>query len=358
MKTQAVKYARRRAIPITTVIILTFSLLIAAAVQRPGFFVEYGAIKAGTWETPIIYVKATKTKDRYDSIDVKEDGNLRYAIKVSGRCPETWRLREGSLAVYGEGKPQFVTYLVNSSNRTIGEDHGQQWDVFGFHTPFLNPKAGSPVDLCNAELARSNEAERKRILQDGFNFVLDKAYRANLTIWCDDNHKVGFGEPPKAFNAETNLPLKVRCLPVATTKGPPPREGKPLDYDPPIASVEVAANPAVTQGKCPMYVNFKGRITAGEKSQYSTFNTKYRFVGDRNYTTDWLPVSIVRGQPRPVYGRRFIQASDTPRGLKNPGSQQGVAVFHGWMMLEVMLPDGTIRSEKATFSVDCNVPLK
>ena len=109
----------------------------------------------------------------------------------------------------------------------------------------------------------------------------------------------------------------------------------------------------------PVYVNFKGRITAGEKSQYSTFNTKYRFVGDHNYATDWLPVSIVRGQPRPVYGRRFIQSSDTPRGLKNPGGQQSVAIFHGWMLLEVMLPDSTIRSEQTTFSVDCNgAPLK
>jgi len=327
--------------------------------QRPGFFMEYGAIKAGTYETPIIYVKATKTKERYDQIDLREDGNLSYAVKVSGRCPESWRLASGRLGVRGQNKTQTVDYPVNSDHRTIGQDHGAEWEVFAFHVPFLYPQDGSPIDLCNAELNRSKESERKRILAEGSNFVLEKAYRAELSISCDDNKKVGFGDPPKLFSVETDLPLKIRCLPVAITKGPPPREGKPLDIDPPIKSVEVVSDPAVTQGrKCPVYVNFKGRITAGEKSQYSTFNTKYRFVGDHDYATDWLPVSIVRGQPRPVYGRRFVQSSDTPRGLKTPGGQQNVAIFHGWMLLEVMLPDGTIRSEKATFSVDCNAPLK
>jgi len=110
-----------------------------------------------------------------------------------------------------------------------------------------------------------------------------------------------------------------------------------------------------TQGrKCPVYVNFRGKITAGEKSQYTTFNTKYRFLGDHDYASDWLPVSIIRGQPRTVNGRRFIQSSDTPRGLKTPGGKQSVPIFHGWMLLEVMLPDGTTRPEKALFTVDCN----
>ena len=105
---------------------------------------------------------------------------------------------------------------------------------------------------------------------------------------------------------------------------------------------------------CQDSLKARRKITAGEKSQYTTFNTKYRFLGENNYTTDWLPVSITRGQPRTVNGRRFIQSSDTPRGLKVPGGKQNVPIFHGWMLLEVMLPDGTIRSEKGLFTVDCN----
>jgi len=344
---------RRAAIAILLLSIL--SLLAGASVQRPGFYIEYGAVKAGTFETPIIYVKATKTKDHYDQIDLREDGKLGYSVKVSGRCPESWRLGSGSLGVRGANKSQPVDYPVNSDHRSIGQDHGNEWDVFAFRIPFFYPQDGSPIDLCNAALSRSNEADRKRILQDGLNLDFDKAYRASLSIFCDDNKKVGFGDPPRQFTAETNLPLKIRCLPVAITRGAPPRPGKPLDIDPPIQSVEVIPDPVATQGrKCPVYVNFRGKITAGEKSQYTTFNTKYRFLGDHDYASDWLPVSITRGQPRTVNGRRFIQSSDTPRGFKTPGAKQNVPIFHGWMLLEVMLPDGTTRSEKALFTVDCN----
>lgn len=353
MKQRRATFKYFRVLTVSAVLALPiFALVAGTNPQRPGFYLEYGGVKAGTFETPILFVKATKTKDRYDQIAFQGDNNLDFTVKVSGRCPENWRLQSGSLKVRGIDKSESINYPVNSSHRTIGEDHGSQWDVFRFQLPLLYPLAGSPVDLCNAELNRS-EAARKRILSDGFNFSFDKAYRATVDIWCGENKGPGFEDPPREFSAEVDLPLKVRCLPVPITKGPPPREGKPLD--PPIESVEVVADPPVTQGrKCPVYVNFKGRITAGERSAYSTFNTKYRFVGDHDYATDWLPVSIIRGQPRPVYGRRFIQSSDTPRGLKNPGDPQTVPIFHGWMLLEVMLPDSTIRSERATFSVDCN----
>jgi len=349
-----VKSNQIRKVVIAISILSILSLVAAASVQRPGFYMEYGAIKAGTFETPTIFVKATKTKDRYDQIDLREDGKLAYSVKVSGRCPESWRLGSGLLDVRGIDKSQQVAYPVNPDHRTIGQDHGNEWEVFSFHLPLLYPQDGPPINLCNAELNRNNEADRKRMLQEGFNLVLDKAYRASLSIFCDDNKKVGFGDPSKQFIAETTLPLKIRCLPVVTTKGPPPRQGKPLDIDPPITSVEVTPDPVATQGKCPVYVNFRGKITAGEKSQYTTFNTKYRFLGDHDYASDWLPVSITRGQPRTVNGRRFIQSSDTPRGLKMPGGKQNVPIFHGWMLLEVMLPDGTTRSEKALFTVDCN----
>ena len=345
-----------RAVVIALMLALSIFCLAAGAVFD-GFYMEYGALKAGTYETPIVYVKATKTRERYDALDVKEGsaGNLNFSVKVRGQCAEGDRLHGlAYVEVRGNGKNQQVSYPINSANRSIGPDHGQGWDVFAFKIPFIPPQGQSPVSLCNAELDKaSDETARKRMLQEGFNFTLEKAYTAGLSVECE--HKVlGLGDL-RRFGASAALPLKVRCLPVVTTKGPPPREGKPLDFDPPIKSLDVAADPATTEGrKCPVYVNFRGRITAGEKSQYSTFNTKYRFVGDNNYTTDWLPVSIERGMPRTVNSRRFIQSSDTPRGMKAPGGKENVPIFHGWMLLEVMLPDGTIRSERTPFSVDCN----
>jgi hypothetical protein len=166
-------------------------------------------------------------------------------------------------------------------------------------------------------------------------------------------------------------------MPVVFTQGPPPRQGKHLDFDPPITSVEVAADPAVTEGrKCPVYVDFRGRITAGEKSKYETFNTKYRVVGDHNYKSEWVFVSLKRGQTRIVNSRRLIQQTDDPRGFKAPAGSRSspdrqpslktddargikgprkMPVFHGWMMVEVMLSNDEVKqSAKTEFTVDCN----
>ena len=39
-----------------------------------------------------------QTKNRYDSIDVREDGDLTYAVKGVAGALETWRLRDGFIA--------------------------------------------------------------------------------------------------------------------------------------------------------------------------------------------------------------------------------------------------------------------
>ena len=70
------------------------------------------------------------------------------------------------------------------------------------------------------------------------------------------------------------------------------------DPPPPLESVSVAASPAETTGqRCPVYVNFKGKIVANPESEYTTFNTKYRFIGDHGYQTDWIFVAVVAMNP-------------------------------------------------------------
>ena len=106
-----------------------------------------------------------------------------------------------------------------------------------------------------------------------------------------------------------------------------------------------------------MYVNFRGRITADEQSEYTTLNTKYRFVGDGGYQTDWIPVAVTRGEPRSINGRRFIQIpqNDANGTFTTPGVKPKIPIFNGWMMVEVMLPTGGVkRSERTQFTVDCN----
>ena len=123
-------------------------------------------------------------------------------------------------------------------------------------------------------------------------------------------------------------------------------------------SVSVTASPANTSGQgCPVYVNFKGKIAANPESKFTTFNTKYRFIGDNGYQTDWIFVSVARAAPRTVNGRRYIQApANNPGGtILAPGEKPRIPLYRGWMELEVQLPNGSKQSERANFSVDCNV---
>ena len=374
------KYSRFRVVVIAMAQAFSLGgLLVASSAQEDRFYME----EAGAYDPPMIYVKATKSRERYDTIDVKEgsDGYLKFfSVKVRGQCPEKWRLHRGRIDIrgYGSDAPYSVDYPVDRSHRSIGPDHGQGWsEAFAFRVP-MEPNSPSPIALCNAELDRAgNDSARKKLLQEGFN--LKDVYFAELSIVCTDERRPNFWRgiaDPKSFSAGTYLPLKVRCMPVVFTKGPPPRVGKHLDFDPPIKSVEVVADPAVTEGrKCPVYVNLRGRITAGEKSQYETFNTKARFVGDHDYKSEWIFVSVKRGQTRTVNSRRFIQQTDNPRGIKALGGSlssqdrqpsfktddprgskapKKVPVFHGWVMLEALLPDDTVSSAKAAFTVDCN----
>jgi hypothetical protein len=124
--------------------------------------------------------------------------------------------------------------------------------------------------------------------------------------------------------------------------------------DPPIESVSVSVDPVRQQG-CPVDVTFRGRITAPQQSEYSIFKTKYRFLGENNFRSDWIPVSVARGETKTVIWRRFIEAPETTGSFKTPGGRAKIPLYRGWMAIEVMLPTGSKRSERNDFTVDCNV---
>lgn len=347
---------------VLTLMLSTVSLLTPTSAQRNQFFIEPGAFKAGTFEPPVILVKAVKNREVYDTVDIRQgiDGDMTFQVRVRGSCMERYRTLSANIYITGKTEQRDPTFKSNYDHRSIGPNHGADWLYHRFSVPFVMPNLDnnrSPVEVCNAELKRAGtDSERSRMLQNGFNIEFARAYTAKIHVLCDLTTQ----RRDDLYSASSTVlyPAIVRCMPThAATKPAPTRPGRPLDFDPPIESLTLQADPAQTQGRqCPVYVNFKGRITAGEKSQYTTFNTKYRFVGDQNYKTDWLPVSIERGQPRPVYGRRFIEAPtrDPGGGFKAPGGSVKIPVYQGWMVLEVMLPEGTKRSERVNFSVDCN----
>lgn len=345
------------------------SALQANPAQAQGFLVELGMHREGTNDPkpPVFRVTATNNKKVYDTVEDTYKG-IRYKIKVKGQCPEKHHLSTSSIRLSNKVAAKQVIFPVNENNRSIGADHGQEWNQYNFDFPFLLPKV-SPVETCNAEVKRRQASGQSlaAILQNGFTVEVDDAYTVTIVIGCEKNVHLWYYEMPQE-SASATLPATVECRPTGyvPTQGVPSKPGQHREPppqrtpvpEPPLSSVSVMANPAETKGEgCPVYVNFKGKIEANAESEYSTFNTKYRFTGDHGYQTDWTFVSVSRSEPRTVNVRRFIQAPVANPGgtILAPGVRPRIPLFRGWMELEVQLPNGSKRSERANFSVDCNV---
>ena len=355
-------------------LIMTFGLLLTAVLcgtpaQAQGFIVGLGMHREGTNDPkpPVFRVTAMNNKKVYDTVEDTYKG-IRYKIKVKGQCPEKHHLSTSNIRLYNGDGSWEVNFPVNQDNRSIGGNHGQDWNQYNFDWPFLMPKV-SPVKTCNNEVKRreANGQSLGAILQKGFTVEVDDAYTVTISIGCEKNVHLGFYEMPEE-RASATLPAMVECRPTGyvPTQGAPSRPGQHHEPsaprmpvpEPPLSSVSVVANPPQTKGEgCPVYVNFKGKIEANPESKYTTFNTKYRFIGDHGYQTDWTFVAVSRDEPRTVNGRRFIQApTNNPKGsILAPGGTPRIPLFRGWMELEVQLPNGSKRSERANFTVDCNV---
>ena len=357
-------------------VLLLAAVLFATPAQGQSFQVELGLYREGSNDPKprVLRVKALKDKKVYDTVEDTYKG-ISYKIRVKGRCPDKYHLSDSTISLHNNKEGgKSVIFPVNENNRSIGGNQGQDWNHYQLDFPFLLPKK-SPVETCNAEVKRRVNAGQSlgAILQHGFTVWVDNAYDVNLSIGCEKNVHMPFYEIPHYYASGT-LPIAVECRATGyvppdpnapqprtetKTKPAPGRPGKPLPPPvPPLTSVLVAATPAETTGRgCPLYVNFKGKIVANPDSQYTTLNTQYRFIGDHGYQTDWTFVAVSRAEPRIVNGRRFIQApANNPGGtILAPGEKPKIPLYQGWMELEVKLPNGSKRSERATFSVDCNV---
>ena len=339
----------------SAIFVLALVAIVATAQQ---FEMQPGAEITQINPAPIVRVRAVKDPGIYDTIDAADMAkDLAFHVKMRGSCPENHRLDALSVLIPNPKIKQSreIKLPYNSEHRSIGPEHGARWDFTTLSVPFLPPPV-SPVTNCNLELRRrvSQGESQTELLRKGFDVEVPLAYKAYLNVTCKKLRAAGFHEDP-LYTAETWLPLTVRCLP-SDYKPPrarvePQRTAVP---DPPIESVSVAADPIPRQ--CPVNVTFRGKISTPANSDYSVFNTKYRFIGENNFKSDWIPVSVGRGETKTVIWRRYIQTPQTDRtgDFKTPGGRVKIPLYRGWMMVEVMLPTGSKRSERTDFIVDCN----
>ncbi|HEX7295039.1 MAG TPA: hypothetical protein VF251_04745 [Pyrinomonadaceae bacterium] len=362
MRRTNLKIQRRRLWTIASIVFaMTFVTMVTMVTGAQQFDMQPGAAITEIKPGPVIRVNAVRDPAIYDTIDASDSArDLVFNVKIRGSCPESYRLSGVTASIFSEKVRQSRKTKIgfNPDHRSIGPEHGAKWDFTVLSFPYLEPSI-SPATTCNQELARRSGLgeSRTELLRKGFDVDVPGAYEGYLSVTCH-KAKPGFYEDPD-YGAKSRLPVTIRCMPTGykppRTKVEPQRTAVP---DPPIESLAVVAEPSETQGRqCPVSVTFRGKITPGQETTYTTFNTKYRFVGENNFSTDWLPVSVRRGETKTVIWRRSINAPENDRAgsFKTPGGRVKIPVYRGWMLLEIMLPNGTKRSERTAFSVDCNV---
>jgi hypothetical protein len=318
---------------------------------------------------PVIRVTAKKNKQAYDTVEAVE-GGLRYLIRVRGRCgPEGSKdhLNSAAVKLFSLGKLGGTeTFPVDKSHRSMGANHGEGWNYHTLTFPYLHPHT-HPVEVCNNELKR-REAQGTsdvELLQHGFNVDLPIAYIAELNMTCMEDSGGNFQDVPSLpHKAKTGLTAQVRCMPTGytPTRGAPSRPG--VHLDPLISSVILKPEPAEMKGHaCPVYIGFRGQITAGEnRPGDDTVKIKYRFVGDRGFTTPFYEETLRKGETKSVFWKRRIEAPPIAGGrneMAAPGVKPRLPIYNGWTTLEVLYPtaDKPISgrsSQRATFTVDCN----
>lgn len=331
------------------------------------FEIRQGFPLAGTGDPdrPLIKVTAKKNKQVYDTVEVME-GGLRYLINARGQCGSEGskdNLHTATVKLYtGTKLVGSDTFPVDRSHRSLGAEHGQGWNYYTLVFPYSHPRT-NPVEACNKELEQ-RERSRVQLLQQGFNVELTHAYDAELNLICMEDQGAGFQDVPSLpHKARTPLSAKVRCMPTGyvPTTGAPPKHG--VHLDPLITDVALKSEPAEMKGHaCPVYVGFRGQITAGEnRPGEDLVKIKYRFVGDRGFTTPFYEETLRKAETKPVFWKRRIEAlpvAGGPNKMLAPGVKPKIPIYQGWTTLEVVYPGtpgpGRKSSQRATFTVDCN----
>ena len=139
---------------LTIVFGLVLLALPTATARGQGFLVELGMHREGTTDRkpPVFRVTALNNKKVYDTLEDTYKG-ISYKIKVKGQCAEKHHLSTSSIKLSTKVGSKQVIFPVNEDHRSIGADHGQEWNQYNFDWPFLLPKV-SPVETCNAEVKR------------------------------------------------------------------------------------------------------------------------------------------------------------------------------------------------------------
>lgn len=157
------------------------------------------------------------------------------------------------------------------------------WKTYSFEYEYQDPlvnadarRSRSPVVLCNDLLKSKAGAAREQMLSQGATLPLPAAYAWTARFHYTARARGRAFAEPGSIPASGHFPLSIRCQNLVgpaprtqtQTKGPPPRQGKPLSETSPISSVTLRVEPSshVTQARpgqlCPSSLRVYAAVAA------------------------------------------------------------------------------------------------
>ena len=334
-------------------------------------------------EPPVIEAVLLPGKSTY--IAVHEDSRtIPVRLRTRGRCAEGFRVAKAGLKLAGKSLAIPPQQGTEYSGRDYSGSAGKTWRTHQFDLDATQLRlwtGGKPLaenvplprqsawQMCNEALVGHSNAERSRMLAEGFTLRRRSALTAEFAMQCSRFYTTKSG-PFKEFDdphlqtvesmAKGGVDITVKCLarpdPNAprptkktSTTAAPSRKGKPMP--PSIASVKLRAEIATHQA-CPDSVRLVGDITAGRAGKGI-----YLFVGNYWFSPKGDYGFRKAGDHRTVIATRKLNwtshANDTIATA--PGATR---TQEGWVQLNVQ-PQGTSRlytSERVPFKVVCKTP--
>jgi hypothetical protein len=334
-------------------------------------------------EPPAIEAVLLPGKSTYIAVH-ESSRTLPVLLRTRGRCAEGFKVAKAGLKLAGQSLAIPPQQGTEYGGRDYSGSAGKRWRIHQFDLDATQLRlwtGGKPLaenvplprlsawQMCNEALAGQSNAQRSRMLAEGFTLRRRSALTAEFAMQCSRFHTTESGpfhefeDPHIAIMdsvAKGGVDVTVKCLarpdPNAprptketSTTAAPSRKGKPMP--PSIASVELRAE-VPTHQACPDSVRLVGDITAGRAGKGI-----YLFVGNYWFSPKGDYDFREAGDHRTVIATRKLNwtshANDTIATA--PGATR---TQEGWVQLNVQ-PQGTSRlhtSERVPFKAVCKTP--
>ena len=287
----------------------------------------------GMQGAPTILVYSS-SGEKWDKVDKSEATDI--SVHLNAKCKYEGKgnkAYKGSFGVYGftaVGDTEPADFLIPHASEAKGKFRYSGHDEF------------NPLQVCANELEKrlSEQADKTKyhVLAQGFKVDYPAAVTASYGLTCKPTG-AGFTDY-QSTKIKINASVKCQASAKAESKIPKPKpEPKRASFIPMVKDVKFHAVPAKHAGKCPVAIEFKGKITATRAGE-----VKYRIVSHdgRESPTFTLKFDKAGTQATGKWMHTANKAKVDPgKTLSAGGATKPEWDFKGWQRLEILSPEPT-----------------